>query len=200
MAGSIILAEGRIMNLIEDKVFTKEDFTITALPKGEYDNCTFVDCIFDNADISAITFTECVFERCNLSMAKVKHTALKNVEFSSCKMLGFNFNYCDPFLLEVSFDDCILHLASFYNLKLKNTRFINCDLRETDFSDADITSAIFDGSDLKQAVFQDTVMEKADFRAALNFSIDPEMNRMKGAKFSREGIAGLLDKHQIIIE
>jgi hypothetical protein len=43
-------------------------------------------------------------------------------------------------------------------------------------------------------------LEKADFRSAFNFSIDPEMNRMKKAKFSRTGVFGLLHKYNIEIE
>ena len=36
------------MNLpfIADKTFKNKDFTTTALPKGEYDNCTFISCDF----------------------------------------------------------------------------------------------------------------------------------------------------------
>jgi hypothetical protein len=35
-------------------------------------------------------------------------------------------------------------------------------------------------------------LEKANFTGAQGFIIDPSNNRMKGAKFSQEGLAGLL--------
>lgn len=188
------------MQFIQDKTFIKQDFTASPLPKAEYDNCTFTGCIFDGADISGIIFTECEFDGCNLSMGQVKGTSLKNVGFTNCKMLGFNFQYCDPFLLEVSFTECILQLCSFYRLKLKNTAFSNCDLREADFTEADLTNAVLQDCELRGAVFQNTVLEKADLRTARNYSIDPDTNRIKKAKFSKDGIAGLLDKYQVIIE
>jgi hypothetical protein len=43
-------------------------------------------------------------------------------------------------------------------------------------------------------------LEKADFRTAFNYSINPETNRIKKAKFSKEGLNGLLDKYDIEIE
>jgi hypothetical protein len=43
-------------------------------------------------------------------------------------------------------------------------------------------------------------LEKADIRTSHNYTIDPEKNKVKKAKFSIHGIAGLLDKYDIEIE
>lgn len=43
-------------------------------------------------------------------------------------------------------------------------------------------------------------IEKVDFRTAFNYSMGPEINRIKKAKFSISGISGLLDKYDIDIE
>ena len=59
---------------------------------------------------------------------------------------------------------------------------------------------MFDNCNLLQAIFDHTVLEKADFRTSYNYSIDPEINRMKKARFSISGISGLLDKYDIDIE
>jgi fluoroquinolone resistance protein len=64
----------------------------------------------------------------------------------------------------------------------------------------DLTSAVFDNCNLTQAVFDHTILEKADFRTSYNYSIDPEINRIKKAKFSILGVLGLLDKYDIDIE
>jgi hypothetical protein len=50
------------------------------------------------------------------------------------------------------------------------------------------------------ATFESTIIEKADFRTSFNYSIDPEKNRIKKARFSLAGIAGLLDKYDIEID
>jgi hypothetical protein len=43
-------------------------------------------------------------------------------------------------------------------------------------------------------------MEKTDFTSAVNYSIDPEINKLAKAKFSLNGIKGLLEKYNIDIE
>jgi uncharacterized protein YjbI with pentapeptide repeats len=85
-------------------------------------------------------------------------------------------------------------------LKLAKTRFINCSLKETDFAEADLSSSVFNNCDLAHAGFDNTNLEKADLRTAYNYSIDPERNKVKKAKFSAAGLSGLLHKYDLIIE
>lgn len=76
-------------------------------------------------------------------------------------------------------------------------QFLQCNLREVDFTFAELTEASFDGCDLLGATFVDSNLEKADFRNAVNVALDPDQNRIKKAKFSRDGLAGLLQKYQL---
>jgi uncharacterized protein YjbI with pentapeptide repeats len=69
-----------------------------------------------------------------------------------------------------------------------------------DFGAADLSSANFAGSDLSAALFEQTNLQKADFRSAYNFLIDPDINHMKKARFTKDGLAGLLTKYDLIIE
>jgi uncharacterized protein YjbI with pentapeptide repeats len=73
-------------------------------------------------------------------------------------------------------------------------------LKEVDFSECDLTESIFENCDLNSANFDQTILEKADLRTAYNYSIDPEINRIKKAKFSIQSISGLLIKYDIKIE
>jgi hypothetical protein len=41
---------------------------------------------------------------------------------------------------------------------------------------------------------------KADLSTSFNYQIDPERNKLKGARFSLHGIGGLLHKYDIKIE
>jgi fluoroquinolone resistance protein len=193
---------------IEEKIFDKIDFTQNPLSKGEYEYCTFLNCNFSYTDISDLKFLECEFSGCNLSLAKLTQTALKDIKFKNCKMLGLNFGDCNEFGFAVNFDTCILDRSSFVSMasslkkrvKIKQTVFKNSQLHEVDFTECDLSSAVFDDCDLTGAIFKDTIIEKADFRTAINYSIDPELNRIKKAKFSRSGIAGLLDKYDIEVD
>ena len=73
-------------------------------------------------------------------------------------------------------------------------------MNETDFSECDLTGSLFDNCDMAGATFDNSNLEKVDFTTAFNFSIDPEINRIKKAKFALPGVLGLLNKYDIIIE
>lgn len=185
---------------IEEKNFENIDFSETALPDGDYENCSFVNCNFSNTDLSKICFSECDFKGCNVSMAKLTKTAFKDIKFIDCKLLGLHFEHCDNFLFAVDFENCNLNLSCFYKLKLRKTRFKNAVLGEVDFTETDLSGSHFDNCDLTGAIFENTILEKTDFRTSFNYSIDPELNKIKKAKFSIQGIIGLLDKYDIEIE
>jgi fluoroquinolone resistance protein len=193
---------------IEEQTFNKVDFTQNPLSKGEYEYCKFVNCNLSESDLSDIDFLECEFSGCNLSLVKLTRTSLKEVEFKDCKMLGLNFGECNGFGFVVCFDTCILNHSSFsgkdlppkQRVKFRQTVFKNSQLHEVDFTECDLSSAIFDNCDLNRTIFEQTILEKADFQNSYNYSIDPELNRIKKAKFSRSGIAGLLDKYDLEID
>jgi uncharacterized protein YjbI with pentapeptide repeats len=188
------------MNLayFEDMVFTNETFP--RFPLGEYENCRFISCDFSEVDLSSCVFLAGEFVGCNLSMVKIAKASFQDVTFTGCKLLGMRWDGCNPFGLSLTFSNCSLSHSSFYKLKVKNIRFTSCQLQEVDFSEADLANASFDTCDLKGAVFSGTNLERADFRTAVNYSIDPEANRIRKAKFSLPGIAGLLDKYGVVIE
>ncbi len=114
-------------------------------------------------------------------------------------MLGLPFEHCNTFLLAFTFEGCNLALSSFFEMPLKKTVFTNCILHEAEFSGADLSGAVFDGCDLKRAIFDNTNLEKADFRTAFNYAFDPAQNKVKKARFSWPGVAGLLSKYDIEI-
>lgn len=185
---------------IEGEDFNREDYTIRGITPANYENCTFTGCNFSETDLTEVKFIECTFEGCDLSMAKLKGTAFQEVVFKNCKLLGLRFDECKDFLLSFSFEGCILSYASFYKLKIKNTQFADCNLEQVEFVEADLTNAVFGNCNLSLAVFERTVLDAADLRTAYNFSIDPENNRVKKAKFSMQNIVGLLDKYGIVVE
>ena len=77
---------------------------------------------------------------------------------------------------------------------------MNSQLVGVDFTEADLYSVVFDNCDLQNAIFEHTKLEKADFSTSYNYSFDPEINNIKGAKFSLQGVVGLLEKYGIVIE
>lgn len=187
-------------NYTEDKTFENIDYTKTRLAKGDYEYCRFINCDFSNSDVSDISFIDCEFHTCNLSVANLAMSVLRDIKFVDCKMLGIHFENCNQFGLAVKFENCNLAHSSFYQTKLKKTPFKNCNLGEVDFTECDISNSIFETCDFTKAKFENTILEKADLRTAFNYSIDPEINKIKKAKFSLDGITGLLNKYDIDIE
>lgn len=182
------------------ETFEGIDYTETPFLNGEYDGCSFSNCNFSGVDISGCLFIECSFINCNLSLAGMVKTSFRDVAFKDCKMLGLLFGDCNEFGLLFSFNNCQLNNCSFYQVKIKKTVFRNCQLQEVDFTSSDMTGAVLDNCDMANATFDRTILEKADFTTSFNYSINPETNYIKKAKFSLNGLPGLLQQYDIIIE
>jgi uncharacterized protein YjbI with pentapeptide repeats len=73
-------------------------------------------------------------------------------------------------------------------------------MKEVNFAGANLTNSIFENCNLDNATFNDTQLAAVDFTSAYNYKIDPEFNPMKKAKFSTQGISGLLGKYDIKIQ
>ena len=185
--------------MTENKIFERLDFSQKKFPCEVYDNCRFLNCNFYSSNLVDVSFRDCSFESCDFSLASLKNTALSDIQFIGCKLVGVQFDDCNPFLFSVTFENCVLKLAVFQKVKLKKTCFKNCNLEETDFTEADLSSGLFDNCNLERAIFYKTNLEKTDFSTSFNYSIDPGANKIKKARFSKMGLEGLLDKYQIEI-
>ena len=115
-------------------------------------------------------------------------------------MLGLDFEKSNDFAFEIKIDNCQLNHASFYRKNIAKTVFKQSKMQSVDFTECDLSVSIFNDCDLLNATFLNTNLEKVDFRNSKNFTIDPENNRIKGARFSLQSVDGLLSKYQIKIE
>lgn len=183
---------------IEDLEFNNLDKEHPFL-EADYEYCQFSHCDFSNRDLSAFNFLECTFEHCDFSNTILHDTGFKTVTFDSCKMMGLHFEDCKAFLLAMSFKNCILSFSSFYQMILKGTLFDNCMLEQVDFTETDLSNAILKKCNLQKAIFEYTTLRNADLQTAINFDIDPDINKIAGAKFSTQGALTLLKKYKIVI-
>jgi uncharacterized protein YjbI with pentapeptide repeats len=188
-----------IPEIIEDRTFTKVN-TEEVTNYKQFEHCRFVNCDFSYANLGGIVFMDCRFDECNLSVVKLSDTGIQNVVFKYCKLSGADFSKSRDFLFEAGFDNCILDNAIFYKKKNKGAKFINCSMIETDFTEADLTNTEFDSCNLSRAFFDRTILKNADFRTSYNFTIDPDNNDIKKARFSVNGLPGLLTRYDIRIE
>jgi fluoroquinolone resistance protein len=183
----------------QEKTFITIDYSAKKLTNREFVRCIFDNCNLSNSDLSDNDFMDCQFKNCNFSMAKLKNTGLSKASFTGCKIMGVDFSECNKFLFSFEFKDCVLDYSTFVKTKIKGTNFIQTSLKQVDFEGTDLTGAAFNDCDLTEASFINSNLEKADFSTARNFSIDPNINKMKKAKFSNLELAGLLGKYQLDI-
>jgi fluoroquinolone resistance protein len=183
----------------ENQTFEKADYSGKAIKGREFIECTFENCNCANSDFSGNKFIDCTFRACNLSMIKFAGAALFNAIFKDCKILGVNFSETQEMLFKIDFESCILDYCSFMGKKMPKTNFTRCSLKEANFIQSNISGSVFDQSDLSGAVFNETDLTSANFVTAFNYAIDPELNKVRKASFSGQGLAGLLNKYKINI-
>lgn len=184
---------------LEDRTYTPADL-LRGLPTAHYEHCTFRGCDLTGLSLSDCTFVDCTFTDCRFGQNTMLDTGWQQVQFTDCLMMGLMWDECNPLALSVSFSGCNLSYCSFHRLKLKKTVFRSCVLQEADFTEADLTEAVLDDCDLTEARFDRTCLEKADLRTARHFTIHPETNRLRRARFSALNLAGLLAAYDLELE
>lgn len=185
---------------ILDKKYLNVDFRQDNLSNTEYENCTFQNCNLVSLNLSNTQFTDCVFDTCDFSMTQLNNTGFRDIEFENCKLVGLNFEDINKFMCSFSFKNCILDYSIFTRLNIEKTLFSNCSIVEADFSFCKLKLSKFVDCNLSRTVFNNTDVRNVDFTSSQNYSIDPENNIIKKAKFSTAGLRGLLDKYDIVIE
>ena len=188
------------MEYISGSRFENENFAGNKLKLAEYEDCSFINCDFSGSNLSRFQFMNTEFKDCNLSNVKLYDTIFQEVKMTNCKLLGLQFDTCDGLGFLVNFDNCVLNHSVFYQMRLKKASFKNCQLQEVDFSEADLETTIITNCDLLGATFERTNLTKADLRESSNYTIDPDGNNIRGARFSLPEVLRLLDKYRIEIE
>lgn len=143
------------------------------------------------SDLSDHKYLDCTVRNSVISGCAIDRAVL-SVHFEQCKIEGLNFFTVKTSLLAVSFERCVIRHCSFAGLKLHNTRFTHCELINVDFADADLTSADFQSSRFVESTFNNTTLTKANFREAIGYMIDPQRNKVRGARFDLPEVLSLL--------
>ncbi|MEI8360810.1 MAG: pentapeptide repeat-containing protein [bacterium] len=170
------------------------------LQDKEFTGCTFKKCNFSGSDFSGSSFIDCIINDSNLSNIKIENCNFQGVKFIGCKLVGVSFSVIKTFLIDWSFQNCLIYLCDFNKLSLPKSKFIDCELHENDFINANLCAADFTGSDLWNSKFFDTNLEKADFRTARNYYLNPINNKLTGAMFTTPEVLNLLHSFNIKIE
>ena len=73
-------------------------------------------------------------------------------------------------------------------------------LKDCNFFETNLAGADFNACNLEGSLFEQCDLSEADFRNAEKYSINPDQNKLKGAKFSLPEVLSFLAPLDIIIE
>ena len=183
--------------------FRDLDLSTAAIVSKEFEECIFVNCDFSDAQLRHCIFEDCRFLKCNLSVMKVDGCRFSGVVFEESKLSGIDWTkaiYSDILLdAPLTFLNCIVDYSSFYGLSLQSLVMRECKAHDVDFRESDLTGADLRESDLTDSLFRNTNLSGADLTLAENYRIDINVNRIKGARFSRYEALSLLDGLEITL-
>lgn len=192
------MSEAKAITL-ELKVVKTENFAKKNLNGSSFIECTFESCDFSESMLQNAKFYLCTFVNCNLSLTKLGGCRFQDVKFIACKIVGGEFFKCDKVFFSASFKNCIMQYCNFSDLNMKRASFSGSRLKDGHFTNTVLVETDFDGVDLAGTIFHNCDLSKADFSKASQYNIDPQTNKIKGAKFSLPEAMGLLRGFEITI-
>ncbi|MBL7163042.1 MAG: pentapeptide repeat-containing protein [Anaerolineales bacterium] len=179
-----------------DRDFEEANLNAARLISSQFYDCSFTHCSFVETVFLDCRFVDCKFKDCDLSLVQVPGSTFSGTRFDDSKLIGIDWthgNWRGNLLHEpLAFIRCVLNHSTFIGLALKDTQIKDCIASDVDFREADLTQADFEGTDLSESLFSKTNLTEADLSRARNYTISPEGNTLKGAKFSLPEAMSLL--------
>ena len=160
------------------------------LRDARFEACVFEGVDWSGKDLRGARFEECTFVACDLSNMRTLGLGLQDVTFRESKLVGFDFALCNALGFRVHMEDCIADAVNGEATDFRNVTWKGGRAHGADFTGANLEGLAFDCVDLTGA----------DFRTATGWRIRPDENRMRGAKFRRDGLEGLLSAYDLDLE
>ncbi len=179
--------------------FKDVDCRSLSLASSRFYECIFESCIFTEAKLLNCEFVDCIFKNCDLSNVKLVGAAIRRCEFIDCKLIGVNWTEAKD-LSHPIFKSCKLNYSNFTGLDLRKSSITDCLAVDVELVQANLSESDCRGTDFAGCRFANTNLTKADFRSAINYTIRPDSNLIKKAKFSLPEATLLLYGLDIILE
>jgi uncharacterized protein YjbI with pentapeptide repeats len=182
-----------------DQVFSDLTLAAADLSGKELARCTFRRCKLPESRWARTKLEDCVFEDCDLTGMAPHELALRGVVFKGTKLMGVDWTELGK-LPDVSFERCDLRYASFVKQRLRATRFVGCIAREASFLEVDLGEADFTGTDLTGSTIRGCSLGKTNFSRAIGVLLDPQHNKVKGARIAIESAILLVQSLGMVVE
>lgn len=114
--------------------------------QGDYKKTTFVDCVFEQCDLSNLTFSQSLFfrvrfDRCKGTGSVLRQSKFKFVQFNQCFFSLSDFS-------ESTFEQVRFQESSFSESAFQSLKQSGWITRKVDFSEADLIDTPLSGMDL----------------------------------------------------
>lgn len=183
---------------ITDLSQTKTRLDLSSFYECNFDNCSFVETLFHSC-----RFVDCSFNRCDLSLIQITSCVFSGVRFESSRLVGVDWTQADWKATSLGdplrFTKCIVNHSTFIGINLSGIKIIDTSAKNVDFREVDLSRVDFTGTDLTDSLFANTNLTGADLTRAKNYTIKPETNNLKKAKFSLPEAMSLLFNLDIVL-
>ncbi len=193
------------------------DFSRAQLEGLHSDQCCFIGCKFNGANLREAAFTNATFYRsgtqtefvradlrlvtftdCDLRMCDFERAELFRAEFSKVNALGTNF-FMASFKHAVKIVDSVFRYAVFTGVELEKCVLTNNIFIQAVFQGAKLAEATLIGCDLSGANWQHADVRGVDIRGANAPSFDLRTMDLTGVKILASQQTQLLEVAKIII-
>jgi len=137
--------------------FKKNKFT------GDFKKTTFVDCVFEQCDLSNLPLSECLFYRVRFENCKGTGSILRKSKFKA-----------------VEFIRCIFSLADFSESNFENVRFIDSNFSESAFQSLNQSGFVTQKIDFSEADFYGTSLNGMDLSGCQLDHVRLSPEKLKG--------------------
>ena len=129
----------------------------------------FVNCVFDDADLSRLDLQGCSFERCTFHASVLYACKLGQSNWLRCRAAEADFEACD--LVDAHFQGCDLNNTKWRRAKLAAASFTGCKLTGAAFEEVAHLGICFDdclmvGADLRGMSFKKARLNNLDLSDA----------------------------------
>lgn len=183
--------------VIESEKIVNQTFQNDVYQSIYYNDCHFQNCIFESCEWSNCQWLNCQFTDCKFVQFKSTDSQMKQSFFKNCELIGIDWFTLLPkgvfqYPIE-AFESCLLKYCVFTVLDLSNYQFSGNRMLACQFTECDLTKSSFKNCELKQTLFTHCNLSHADFTDAKGYEINPLINKLQAARFSKPEVYRLIE-------
>ena len=133
----------------DERNYTYKRCKFENIPNWNFEDCTFIDCIFDLANMVGTKFNRCVFQNCRMIGMLACKVVIKNSEITDCDLSYSYFGFAE--FTDVKVKSCNMVKCNLYEIKCVHTVFEGIN-----FTDASLYRAFLHHVSFPRCILRNT--------------------------------------------